>query len=80
MSVSRFCQKMVNDLGHKIRRSKERLKLTQLEQLAAAGISQVQYFPLGHNIGRSKERLEQLGAAGISHFRGKFHTRFFTTK
>jgi len=36
----RFCQKMVNDLGHKIRRSKERLKLTQLEQAAAAGISQ----------------------------------------
>ena len=32
---------MVNDLGHKIRRSKERLKLTQLEQAAAAGISPV---------------------------------------
>jgi len=35
----RFCQKMLNDVGLKIKRSKERLVLTQMEQAAAAGIS-----------------------------------------
>lgn len=35
----RFCQKMINDLGHKIRRSKERLVLTQMEQAANNGVS-----------------------------------------
>jgi len=34
----RFCQKMLNDVGLKIKRSKERLVLTQMEQAAAAGI------------------------------------------
>ena len=35
---TRFCQRMLNDLGHKIKRSKERLLLTQMEQAAANGI------------------------------------------
>jgi hypothetical protein len=34
---TRFCQRMLNDLGHKIKRSKERLLLTQMEQAAANG-------------------------------------------
>jgi len=34
----RFCQRMLNDLGHKIKRSKERLLLTQMEQAAANGV------------------------------------------
>ena len=29
----RFCQKMLNDVGLKIKRSKERLVLTQMEQV-----------------------------------------------
>ena len=35
----RFCQKMLNDLGNKIKRAKERLLLTQMEQAAANGIT-----------------------------------------
>jgi len=35
----RFCQKMLNDVGLKIKRSKERLVATQMEQAAAAGIT-----------------------------------------
>lgn len=35
----RFCQKMLNDVGLKIKRSKERLILTQMEQAAAAGVT-----------------------------------------
>ena len=33
----RFCQKMLNDLSNKIKRAKERLLLTQMEQAANAG-------------------------------------------
>ena len=35
----RFSQKMLNDLGNKIKRAKERLLLTQMEQAAANGIT-----------------------------------------
>merc|ERR1712083_562519 len=35
----RFSQRMVNDLSHKIKRAKERLLLTQMENAAANGIS-----------------------------------------
>jgi len=35
----RFCNKMLNDVGLKIKRSKERLVATQMEQAAAAGIT-----------------------------------------
>jgi len=35
----RFCQKMLNDLSNKIKRAKERLLLTQMEQAAANGIT-----------------------------------------
>ncbi|XP_023336401.1 luc7-like protein 3, partial [Eurytemora carolleeae] len=37
-----YCQKMMNDLSLKIKRSKERLLLTQMEQAAAAGMSKQQ--------------------------------------
>ena len=37
-----YSQKMMNDLSQKIKRSKERLLLTQMEQAAAAGMSKHQ--------------------------------------
>jgi len=56
----RFCQKMVNDLGHKIRRSKERLKLTQLEQAAAAGISPQEQAQIEEQISVLTEKINVL--------------------
>jgi len=56
----RFCQKMINDLGHKIRRSKDRLQLNKLEQQAAAGLSQEKQQEIEQQIAILTEKINIL--------------------
>ena len=56
----RFCQKMLNDLGNKIKRAKERLLLTQMEQAAANGITPQQQEEIEEKIQILTDKIEAL--------------------
>ncbi|XP_023323751.1 luc7-like protein 3 [Eurytemora carolleeae] len=56
----RFCQKMLNDVGLKIKRSKERLILTQMEQAAAAGVSPAEQEELEEKINVLTDKINVL--------------------
>ena len=56
----RFCQKILNDLGNKIKRAKERLLLTQMEQAAANGITPQQQEEIEEKIQILTDKIEAL--------------------
>jgi len=56
----RFSQRMLNDLGNKIKRAKERLLLTQMEQAAANGISPQQQEEIEEKINILTDKINTL--------------------
>merc|ERR1711971_113832 len=60
----RFSQRMVNDLSHKIKRAKERLLLTQMENAAANGISPQMQEEIEEKINILVDQAETAGCQG----------------
>jgi len=56
----RFSQRMLNDLGNKIKRAKERLLLTQMEQAAANGITPQQQEEIEEKINILTDKINTL--------------------